>query len=159
MSGLYPRSKTISRACARAIVAATLALIGLASTARAAPGDLDQSYGTQGTWQIDASGGTSSAQLAQRVFTLEDMSSLVVGTCELPGGAQVCAIRVTRDGVLDSLRYGNGGRFVNNWSVAWRRVTYDIDAYGRILIAADCDDKVSPGVIQPYLDFCVSRIT
>ncbi|MGL4232605.1 MAG: hypothetical protein ACRCWJ_14675, partial [Casimicrobium sp.] len=46
-----------------------------------------------------------------------------------------------------------------NWSVAWRRVTYDIDAYGRILIAADCDDKVSPGVIQPYLDFCVSRIT
>jgi uncharacterized delta-60 repeat protein len=131
-------------------LAVALWLVFLALSAHAAPGDLDQTFGTLGKSFVSFEGTNDSLNA---LAILPDGSIILAGSCSIQGDFDFCLAKLRANGVLESTPgvFGANGKAtatVGSGNDFARAIA--IQADGKIVLAGEC--AVSGGT-----NFCLAR--
>lgn len=139
----------------RILMAATALIAFTASTAQAAPGDLDGSFGAGGVVKTNVNPALF-RDLANNLFLRPDGRILATGSCDSGPAATMCIAQYHANGSLDTT-FGNGGFAQPTFSDFG--ITYDfvlgsgaaLQADGALIIGGSC-------YLFGYWSNCVGRI-
>jgi uncharacterized delta-60 repeat protein len=145
----YPMTLFAQRRALTIIFFFVFAFFFSATGAGARPGDLDESFGPNGTGRAEYSFDSVNA-IAIAASVQSDGKIVVAGTCTAGGSSEMCLLRISPDGTPDG-DFGNQGR-VRLGSASTEAVySLVLQSDGKILLGGTCRDaegRANPCIVR-----------